>query len=215
MAQTEFRKLKRLELVDIIYKLQEGLEDQKKETEELKKKLADRELKMEKAGSIAQAAVALNELMETAQRTADQYLISVRGAVRREELEASQRTAEAAFTAERLIREAKSGAEELRKKAETEAKAVREKAEAEAKELRKTMETEEEKLRERMEAERNVMLEKAETEAKEILEKAENEAKELREKAEADAAQIRRNAHDEAECRATFYKWLRLKENFR
>ena len=78
MAQTEFRKLKRLELVDIIYKLQEGLEDQKKETEELKKKLADRKLKMEKAGSIAQAAVALNELMETAQRTADQYLISVR-----------------------------------------------------------------------------------------------------------------------------------------
>lgn len=38
MAQTEFRKLKRLELVDIIYKLQEGLEHQKKETEELEEK---------------------------------------------------------------------------------------------------------------------------------------------------------------------------------
>lgn len=195
MAQTEFRKLKRLELVDIIYKLQEGLEAQKKETEELKKKLADRELKMEKAGSIAQAAVALNELMETAQRTADQYLISVRGAVRREELEASQRTAEAAFESERLIREAKSGAEELRKKAETEAKELREKAEAEAKEILEKAETEAKELREKAEADAAQIRRNAHDEAEDMKKKISDAADEIRQKISAGAEKTEEEEH--------------------
>ena len=75
MSQQEFRKLRRLDLVDIIYRLQEELEEQKRENEVLKCRLAERELKIERAGSIAQAALELNEVMEVAQKAADQYLV--------------------------------------------------------------------------------------------------------------------------------------------
>ena len=81
MPQREFRKLKRLDLVDIIYQLQEELEEQKRVNEELRRRLAERELKIEKAGSIAQAALDLNGVMEAAQKAADQYLVSVMGSV--------------------------------------------------------------------------------------------------------------------------------------
>ena len=113
MPQREFRKLKRLDLVDIIYQLQEELEEQKRVNEELRRRLAERELKIEKAGSIAQAALDLNGVMEAAQKAADQYLVSVMGSVWKRELEARQMTADAAEEAERIIAGARTQAEKI------------------------------------------------------------------------------------------------------
>lgn len=136
MAQTEFRKLKRFELVDIIYQLQEELEEQKKINEELERRLADKELKMTEAGSIAQAAVALSELMETAQQAADQYLLSVRGLVWRSEMAARQQTADASLESEKILREARRKAGQICDKAQKEADALRSQAQKEAEQLR-------------------------------------------------------------------------------
>lgn len=113
MSQQEFRKLRRLDLVDIIYRLQEELGEQKRENEELKCRLAERELKIERAGSIAQAALELNEVMEVAQKAADQYLVSVMGSVWKREMEARQMTADAEREAERIISEARARADEI------------------------------------------------------------------------------------------------------
>ena len=113
MAQVEFRKLRRLELVDIIYRLQEDLEEQTKENEKLKRRLEDRELRIEKAGSIAQAAAELNGLMEAAQKTVDQYRVSVEGSLWRREMEARQQTAQAAIKAEETKRKAEKKAGEI------------------------------------------------------------------------------------------------------
>ena len=113
MPQREFRKLKRLDLVDIIYQLQEELEEQKRVNEELRRRLAERELKIEKAGSIAQAALDLNGVMEAAQKAADQYLVSVMGSVWKRELEAKEMTADAAEEAERIIAGARAQAEKI------------------------------------------------------------------------------------------------------
>lgn len=136
MAQTEFRKLKRFELVDIIYQLQEELEEQKKINEELERRLADKELKMTEAGSIAQAAVALSGLMETAQQAADQYLLSVRGLVWRSEMAARQQTADASLESEKILREARRKAGQICDKAQKEADALRSQAQKEAEQLR-------------------------------------------------------------------------------
>lgn len=77
MAEKELRKMRRNELIDIIYALQEQIEQVAAERDTYKKQLGDRQIHIEKVGSIADAAVALNHLFEVAQSTADQYLDSV------------------------------------------------------------------------------------------------------------------------------------------
>lgn len=77
MAEKELRKMRRNELIDIIYALQEQIEQVAAERDTYKKQLGDRQIHIEKVGSIADAAVALNHLFEVAQSTVDQYLDSV------------------------------------------------------------------------------------------------------------------------------------------
>jgi transposase-like protein len=50
----------------------------RQELEEAKQKLEDRVILTEKAGSIAEAALQLNKVFETAQMAADQYLMNVK-----------------------------------------------------------------------------------------------------------------------------------------
>ena len=74
MTDREFKRLKRPELVEIIYQLQHSLEQEQKEKEELQRQLDEKRIRIEKAGSIAEAVIEINNLMEVAQRTADQYI---------------------------------------------------------------------------------------------------------------------------------------------
>ena len=101
MTDREFRKLKRIELIEIIYQLQTELEEAQKE-------LNDRRIRMENAGSIAEAAVELNRLMDTAQNTADQYIESVKAKAQEEK---EQILEEAKAEADRIVEEAKAEAE--------------------------------------------------------------------------------------------------------
>lgn len=75
--QKSLRKLSRSELIDIIYELkaQEALLE--RENEELKKKLENRTIMLKNSGSIADAAIQINRLLETAQQTANDYLDSI------------------------------------------------------------------------------------------------------------------------------------------
>ena len=157
MAQVEFRKLRRLELVDIIYRLQEDLEEQTKENEKLKRRLEDRELRIEKAGSIAQAAAELNGLMEAAQKTVDQYRVSVEGSLWRREMEARQQTAQAAIKAEETKRKAEKKAGEILQEAGDQAEENLQEARNQAKEI----------------------LQEARNQAEEILQEARNQAEEI------------------------------------
>lgn len=100
MTDREFRRLKRIELIEIIYQLQSELEEKNKELE-------DRRIRIEKAGSIAEAAVAVHGLMEAAQKTADQYVASVKDEIQEEKM--------------RMQKEAETAADEILEKAKTEA----------------------------------------------------------------------------------------------
>lgn len=77
MTDKEFRRLRRIELIDIIYKLQNNEEQLQAEIASLKQQMANRELKLSKAGSIAEAAMSLNGVFEAAQAAADQYITEV------------------------------------------------------------------------------------------------------------------------------------------
>ena len=78
MTDKELHKLKRSEWLEIMIEQGKEIERLQKCLSEAEEKLHDRRIVMEKAGSIAEAALQLNQIFETAQRAADQYLESVR-----------------------------------------------------------------------------------------------------------------------------------------
>ena len=106
MTDKEFRKLKRSDLIAIIYEYQKKQEKLVKEIGELRAQLESKNLKISKAGSIAEAVVGLDLLFETAQKTADDYIEQVRLANE----EAEQKAAE-------IIKQAEKGAAEIGSKA--------------------------------------------------------------------------------------------------
>ena len=73
MTDKEFKRLRRSELIEIIYEYQKREEALNEEIAALKGKLDDRELKIKDSGSIAEAVAKLNGLFETAQKTAEYY----------------------------------------------------------------------------------------------------------------------------------------------
>ena len=74
MTDKEFKRLKRNDLIYIIYEYQKKQEELTKEIEELQRKLSEKELKISSAGSLAEVAAKLNGLFEAAQQTADDYI---------------------------------------------------------------------------------------------------------------------------------------------
>lgn len=78
MKDRQLRRLTKIELLELLKAQKEENEDLREENEELKAKLAEREILKEKAGSIAEAALQINEVFEAAQRAADQYLENVK-----------------------------------------------------------------------------------------------------------------------------------------
>ena len=80
MPDRELRHMSRTELVEIIFALKQSEDQLKAENAALTAQLEDRQLHIQNAGSIAQAALELNKVFEAAQAAADEYLASVRAA---------------------------------------------------------------------------------------------------------------------------------------
>ena len=72
------RKLSKLQLLELLAQQERELQALRQELAEKEEALQDRVLQMEEAGSIAEAALRLNDVFEAAQRAADQYLESLR-----------------------------------------------------------------------------------------------------------------------------------------
>lgn len=88
MTDKELKRLKRVDLLELLIAQSRENERLRKELEETRRELETKELKLEQAGSIAEAALQLNGVFEAAQAAADQYLLSVKaraGAVPGEE----------------------------------------------------------------------------------------------------------------------------------
>ena len=74
MTDKEFKRLKRADLIEIIYRLQENEEKYREAINRMKIQLEDRKTRIENAGSIAEAAISLSNVFEAAQDAADRYL---------------------------------------------------------------------------------------------------------------------------------------------
>ena len=112
MTDKEFKRLKRSDLIYIIYEYQKKQEELIKENEELREKLKEKEMKISNAGSLAEVAAKLNGLFEAAQQTADDYISQLeKTAAAQAEKKAETIVKEAMEKAEIIISEAKKNAE--------------------------------------------------------------------------------------------------------
>ena len=78
MTDKEFKRLSRSQLIDIIYQLQLKQEELTADNEKLSKALADKRLRVSKAGNIAEAALEIHNVMQSAQDAADHYLEEIK-----------------------------------------------------------------------------------------------------------------------------------------
>ena len=101
------------ELLNLMLAQSQEIDSLRKERDELKKKLADRRIRIEKAGSLAEASLQLTNIFEEAQKAADLYVENVKHGVARKkpaaERFATEKSAEVKPAAEKLAAE-KSGA---------------------------------------------------------------------------------------------------------
>lgn len=78
MTEKQLKKLTRAELLELLIEQTKKNTALEKELAECKAELESREIKIENSGSIAEAALQLNGLFETAQTAADQYLENIK-----------------------------------------------------------------------------------------------------------------------------------------
>lgn len=98
MKDSEFKKLSRAQLIEIIYQLQLKQEELMAENERLSKALEDRRIRINKTGNMAEASLEIHNVMKAAQDAADHYLEEVKIRVnleRKKILQAAQLEADA------------------------------------------------------------------------------------------------------------------------
>ncbi len=124
MTDKELRRLSRGELVEIIYELQKQLAASQSELHKAEQALSRRELTLRNAGSIAEAALGLNEVFAHAQAAADQYLAEVIRANSQAEEESKRIISEAQRIAKAIILNARKEGEQLLAQAKSEKDAM-------------------------------------------------------------------------------------------
>ena len=110
MTDREFKRLSRSQLIDIIYQLQLKQEELTADNENLSKALADKRLRVSKAGNIADAALEIHNVMQAAQDAAAHYVEEIQIRVD-EEYQRILKKANNKATA--IIEEAKKAAAEI------------------------------------------------------------------------------------------------------
>lgn len=119
MTDNELKKLSRAELLEMLISEVSEVERLNTENAELKTRLEEKELTIEKAGSIAEASMQLNGVFSAAQAAAEQYLMNIR----RTEAECNQMRADAQKEAGSIIAEAQKKAAEIEASAQKNADA--------------------------------------------------------------------------------------------
>ena len=127
MTDKEFKQLNRAQLIDIIYQLQLQIDELTEQNHSLQIALADKRLRINNAGNIAEAALQVNEFFRSAQNAAEQYLNEIKAIYDETDAEREQ------FHKEIVAMRSKAEAEQMQLRNEIEA--VRSKTELERKQI--------------------------------------------------------------------------------
>lgn len=124
MTDLELRKMGRRELQDALMEREEELEHLRSRLVTAEKKLAEREILIDRAGSIAEAALAVNGVFEDAEKAAKQYLENIEKLSSRQESVCAQRDQESREKADRILSDAQVRADRIVEEARKEAAAL-------------------------------------------------------------------------------------------
>lgn len=80
MSEKKIEGLKKKDLLEMLYEQSKELDEKKKEIAELNARLNERNINLRNAGSIANAALELYDVFESAQKAADAYVENARTA---------------------------------------------------------------------------------------------------------------------------------------
>ncbi len=105
MTEQELKKLRRNDLLERIIAQEREINELRTELEAANEKLRSREITIEKAGSIAEASMELNEIFKAAQSAADQYVENMNTRAERVEAECRKKEAECTETVEKTMAE--------------------------------------------------------------------------------------------------------------
>lgn len=105
MTEKQLKHLNRAELLELLIIQTREVEKLRQQIQELEQQLAERELKMNQAGSLAEAVLAVNRVVDAAQAAADQYLENIQR-MESESRIASEWIVQAALADARRIRQA-------------------------------------------------------------------------------------------------------------
>ena len=132
MTEKELRKLGRGDLLDLL--LKESRENQalREQLQTAQTALADRTIRMERAGSIAEAALQLNGVFQAAEQACRQYTDNIAQLNQRQEAICAQREKESKEKAEQILADAQKQAEETAAVTRRQCAEMLEKAEAES-----------------------------------------------------------------------------------
>ena len=100
MKDKDLKRMSRAELLELLIDKTRENEALHSQLDEALAQLDDRTLKIEKAGTMAEAALLVNGVLDAAQRAGQQYMENMRERCRRMEQETQQRCAELYRTAE-------------------------------------------------------------------------------------------------------------------
>ena len=117
MTDQELRRLSRAELLDIIDTLLQQKEQAEQQLAQAQAQLKDKQLRIANAGSIAEAALALNGVFDAAQAAADQYLQGVRASA----ADMQAQLAQAQLQKQQILAEADQKAQQIVSTAERQA----------------------------------------------------------------------------------------------
>ena len=133
MTDKEFKRLSRAQLIDIIYQYQVKQDELTEENEKLQQALEDKRIRVNEAGSLAEAALEIHKVMEAAQNAANHYIEEMQHRVddecrrildgQQEQQKQWQKESQAAAAV--IIRQAKQEAIEIVERARAEAEEIR------------------------------------------------------------------------------------------
>lgn len=93
MTAKELKRLRRSDLLEMLLELRKENDDLRSQLAQAKKQLEDRNLEIEKSGSLAEAVVQMNGLFEATQAACEQYVDIVRRRMHAEEQQTHEKCA--------------------------------------------------------------------------------------------------------------------------
>lgn len=131
IGNNDLRKLSRADLLEILLEqshenesLKAKIADLNAETENLRQKLKDKKIVIEKAGTLAEATFMLNGVLDSAQQAAQQYLDNLQSLYDREAINCVQKEAETEAYVEQLVYDTQKRCEQLEKSTEQKCSAM-------------------------------------------------------------------------------------------